>query len=168
MLISLFGTGNIASISSFDPNWVRCFISTFSPFVMTVLIVMKLVMPILYLTCCLKALNVITKVRYFECQLIAVSHFPFLFFQIKVQKLFIMILVICDVMCLNFLFLVKNRGSWLDIGTSISHFVIMEATVLVLSLLYVVATVLTTLTFNSKHEGINMNNLPLLSKSSLD
>lgn len=78
-----------------------------------------------------------------------------------------MILIICDVMCLNFLFLVKNRGSWLDIGTSISHFVIMETTVLVLSVLYIVATVLTTLSFNHKNERTE-NNLPLLSKSSLD
>uniref|UniRef100_A0A336N1E4 GPI ethanolamine phosphate transferase 1 n=1 Tax=Culicoides sonorensis TaxID=179676 RepID=A0A336N1E4_CULSO len=147
LLISLFGTGNIASISSFDPNWVRCYISTFSPFLMTILIILKLVMPILYLTCCLKALNVITK--------------------IKVQKLFIMILIICDVMCLNFLFLVKNRGSWLDIGSSISHFVIMETTVLVLSLLYVVATLLTTLSISGARK-INENNLPLLSKSSVD
>ncbi|XP_063700106.1 GPI ethanolamine phosphate transferase 1-like [Culicoides brevitarsis] len=148
LLIALFGTGNIASISSFDPNWVRCYISTFSPFLMTILIILKLVMPILYLTCCLKALNVITK--------------------IKVQKLFIMILIICDVMCLNFLFLVKNRGSWLDIGTSISHFVIMEATVLVLSLLYVVATILTTFSLHNAKNIRSINNLPLLSKSSLD
>lgn len=47
-------------------------------------------------------------------------------------------------MCLNFLFLVKNTGSWLEIGTSISHFVIMETTVVVLCLVQVVAKFLTT------------------------
>lgn len=47
-------------------------------------------------------------------------------------------------MCLNFLFLVKNTGSWLEIGTSISHFVIMESTVVVLCLLQVIAKFLTT------------------------
>lgn len=70
-------------------------------------------------------------------------------------------------MCMNFLFLVKNRGSWLDIGTSISHFVIMEATILVLSLLYVVATVLTTVSLTDKKDRVE-NNLPILSKTSLD
>lgn len=46
-------------------------------------------------------------------------------------------------MCLNFLFLVKNTGSWLEIGTSISHFVIMESTVVVLCVLQIVAKFLT-------------------------
>lgn len=52
-------------------------------------------------------------------------------------------------MCLNFLFLVKNTGSWLEIGTSISHFVIMEATVVVLCLLQVIAKFLTTFQLQS-------------------
>jgi GPI ethanolamine phosphate transferase 1 len=52
-------------------------------------------------------------------------------------------LIICDIMRLNFLFLVKNKGSWLDIGTSLSHFVIMEVTVIVLIIFYVIAQLLT-------------------------
>lgn len=47
-------------------------------------------------------------------------------------------------MCLNFLFLVKNTGSWLEIGTSISHFIIMDVTVVVLCLIQIVAKFLTT------------------------
>lgn len=49
----------------------------------------------------------------------------------------------CDIMCLNFLFLVKNTGSWLEIGTSISHFVIMEVTIVVLCILQIIAKFLT-------------------------
>lgn len=60
------------------------------------------------------------------------------------EKMFTIILIICDTMCLIFLYLVTNKGSWLEIGSSISHFVIMESTILILFLLYSVATLLTT------------------------
>jgi GPI ethanolamine phosphate transferase 1 len=62
LLISFFGTGNIASISSFDPNWVRCYVTTFSPFLMAGLIILKLMLPLFVLVCVLKALEIITKV----------------------------------------------------------------------------------------------------------
>lgn len=65
-------------------------------------------------------------------------------FQIPLDKFFIIILLCCDIMCLNFLFLVKNTGSWLEIGTSISHFVIMDVTVVVLCLIQIFAKFLTT------------------------
>ena len=29
LMISFFGTGNMATVSSFDPNWVRCLVTTF-------------------------------------------------------------------------------------------------------------------------------------------
>uniref|UniRef100_A0A8D8AML3 GPI ethanolamine phosphate transferase 1 n=1 Tax=Culex pipiens TaxID=7175 RepID=A0A8D8AML3_CULPI len=116
MLMAFFGTGNMATVSSFDPNWVRFFISTFSPFTMMILVVLKMLIPIFILVCTLKSLQIIT--------------------QVKSQTLFLIILVICDIMSLNFFYLVKNKGSWLDIGTSISHFVIMQCTTIFLTFLY--------------------------------
>lgn len=123
LMISFFGTGNMATISSFDPNWVRCLVKTFSPFLMTALIIIKLAIPIILLMCGYRAIHVALRV--------------------DAKKIFFMMLVICDIMCLNFLFLVKNKGSWLDIGTSLSHFVIMEATTLVLIVFYALAQFLT-------------------------
>ncbi|TMW41089.1 hypothetical protein DOY81_013832, partial [Sarcophaga bullata] len=97
---SFFGTGNMASINSFDPNIIRCFLTTFSPFVIMFLL-----------------------------------HFCLISFGLpKSRQIFICLLLICDVMGLNFLFLVKNQGSWLEIGSSISHFVIMQVTTLILLL----------------------------------
>uniref|UniRef100_A0A182M7J9 GPI ethanolamine phosphate transferase 1 n=1 Tax=Anopheles culicifacies TaxID=139723 RepID=A0A182M7J9_9DIPT len=62
LLASFFGTGNLATVSSFDPNWVRCFVTTFSPFTMMGLIVLKLLIPVLLLVCVLKAMGIICSV----------------------------------------------------------------------------------------------------------
>ncbi|RMZ76680.1 hypothetical protein DV738_g4830, partial [Chaetothyriales sp. CBS 135597] len=40
------------------------------------------------------------------------------------SALFMVVMAISDVMTLNFFWMVKDEGSWLDIGTTISHFVI--------------------------------------------
>lgn len=153
VLVSFFGTGNIASISSFDPNWVRCFVSTFAPFLMASLIILKLLTPILLAMCAVRQIQSITKVLWIEiikvffCWEISI-HFDGIFVvsllcQIPLDEFFIIILLCCDIMCLNFLFLVKNTGSWLEIGTSISHFVIMESTIVVLCFLQLIAGFLT-------------------------
>ncbi|XP_053966376.1 GPI ethanolamine phosphate transferase 1 [Anastrepha ludens] len=111
-LFSFFGTGNIASVSSFDPNIVRCFLGTFSPFLIMALVILKLIIPVV--------LN------------ISIIFGMSTFARTNEQTIFVCLMLICDVMGLNFLFLVRNEGSWLEIGTSISHFVIMEVTTLVL------------------------------------
>ncbi|EDW32204.1 GL10558 [Drosophila persimilis] len=119
---SLFGSGNIASISSFDPNIARCFLSTFLPFIIMGLVLLKLLLPVV--------LNLSIVYTHCECA------------REQEQRIFICLLIICDIMGLNFLFLVRNQGSWMDIGSSISHFVIMEVTTLVLLLLSYVAKLL--------------------------
>ncbi|XP_065369978.1 GPI ethanolamine phosphate transferase 1 [Calliphora vicina] len=111
---SFFGTGNIASVSSFDPNIIRCFLATFSPFVIMFLVILKLIIPILLIISIIFALAPLA--LQYE------------------RQIFICLLIVCDVMGLNFLFLVKNQGSWLEIGSSISHFVIMQVTTVVLVL----------------------------------
>jgi phosphatidylinositol glycan class N len=63
--------------------------------------------------------------------------------QMPAERMFVIVLIYCDVMGLHFLYAVTNRGSWLEIGTSVSHFVIMEATVLFLASLYYVARIYT-------------------------
>lgn len=47
-----------------------------------------------------------------------------------------------NIMGLHFLFLIKNTGSWLDIGMSISHYVIVQSLALFLLLMYGLAGLL--------------------------
>ncbi|XP_004522544.1 GPI ethanolamine phosphate transferase 1 [Ceratitis capitata] len=129
-LFSFFGTGNIASVSSFDTNIVLCLLSTFAPFIIMCLVILKLIIPVV--------LN------------ISIIFGMSIFARANEQALFICLMLICDVMGLNFLFLVRNEGSWLEIGTSISHFVIMEVTTVVLVIFTYFAKLL--LRLNEKSE----------------
>jgi len=63
-------------------------------------------------------------------------------------------------MGLHFLHLVTNQGSWLDIGTSISHYVIVQTTVLFLVLLYGLARVLTNFSLWSLQEAYGCRHSP--------
>ncbi|XP_060585515.1 GPI ethanolamine phosphate transferase 1-like [Ruditapes philippinarum] len=123
ILTGFFGTGNIASINSFDPSSVLCFVSVFSPFVMGALLLFKVVVPFVLVTCTLQAVHTITQV-------------PF-------QGLLMIILLMSDCMAVHFFFLVQDYGSWLDIGTSISHYIIVMCMIIFTKLLYGVSHLLT-------------------------
>ncbi|PFX32592.1 GPI ethanolamine phosphate transferase 1 [Stylophora pistillata] len=112
IVVAFFGTGNIASINSFDPASVYCFLTVFSPFVMGSLLLCKVLIPFVIVTCAFDAIHVVLS--------------------IPVQSLVLVVLVMTDLMGLHFFFLVQDSGSWLDIGTSISHFVIMMAFIIFL------------------------------------
>jgi len=77
----------------------------------------------------------------------------FCFLQAPTGKLFFIVLIFSDAMGLHFLHLVTNQGSWLDIGTSISHYVIVQITVLFLVMLYGLARVLTSFSLWSLQEA---------------
>lgn len=51
-------------------------------------------------------------------------------------------LAMSNMMGLHFLFLIKNTGSWLDIGMSISHYVIVQSLALFLLLMFGLARLL--------------------------
>merc|ERR1712179_822403 len=44
---SFFGTGNVASLNSFDVKSIQCLISVFSPFIMGGLLLVKVIIPFL-------------------------------------------------------------------------------------------------------------------------
>ncbi|XP_044733574.1 GPI ethanolamine phosphate transferase 1-like [Chrysoperla carnea] len=56
-------------------------------------------------------------------------------------------LIYCDFIGIHFLFFVTNEGSWLDIGLSISYFILFETATLVILMLYVFVYVYTKYSF---------------------
>ena len=125
-ILSFFGVGNIASINTFDPATVYCFLTVFSPFVMGALILWKMVIPFIFVSC---VFNTIV-----SC------------LQRSLKTNVLLMLIMSDVMGLNFFFLVRDSGSWLEIGMSISHYVIMMTMIIGIVVLIGVARLLTGVT----------------------
>ncbi|KAK4311784.1 hypothetical protein Pmani_016741 [Petrolisthes manimaculis] len=124
IILAFFGTGNIASVNSFDPSFVYCFVTVFSPFIMGALLLFKIIIPFLLVTCFFHAI----------CTLI----------KVPTRALFYVFLAMSDFMALHFFFLIRTEGSWLDIGTSLSHYIITMATTLFIIILLFLAKFLTT------------------------
>ncbi|KAI9326126.1 Phosphatidylinositolglycan class N-domain-containing protein [Obelidium mucronatum] len=102
--VAFFGTGNIASVSSFSIESVYRFMTVFNPVIMGALLIVKILVPFFLLSA---VFGVISR----SIRLPAFS-------------LFLLVLSTTDIMTLNFFFLVRDDGSWLEIGTTISHFII--------------------------------------------
>ncbi|TID20503.1 GPI ethanolamine phosphate transferase 1 [Venturia nashicola] len=104
---AFFSTGNIASISSFSLDAVYRLIPVFDPFSQGALLVVKIIVPFAILSANLGILN----------RRLGVPP----------SSLFMIVMAIGDVMTIRFFWMVRDEGSWLDIGTSISHFCISSA-----------------------------------------
>lgn len=121
--IAFFGTGNFASIASFEISSVYRFITIFSPFLMAALLIFKLLVPFVLVICTFTAITRLIRVPLLGC--------------------YFLVIICSDVMTIHFFFLVRNTGSWMEIGNSISHFGIMSAQVVFVLLLFAVTSVYT-------------------------
>ncbi|KAJ2339473.1 Glycosyl phosphatidyl inositol anchor synthesis, partial [Coemansia sp. RSA 2618] len=119
--VAFFGTGNVASLASFSIDSVYRLITIFDPFLMSALLLFKIFIPFFLVSAVFGVLN-----RSLELP-------PF--------SLFLFVLSTTDVMTVNFFFLVRDDGSWLDIGMSISHFCISGLFVLFTIVLFVLSHV---------------------------
>lgn len=121
--VAFFGTGNFASIASFEISSVYRFITIFSPFVMAALLIFKLLIPFMLVTCTFSSLTKVIRVPLLGC--------------------YFLVILCSDVMTIHFFFLVRNTGSWMEIGNSISHFGIMSAQVVFVLMLFALTNVYT-------------------------
>ncbi|KAI0043261.1 alkaline phosphatase-like protein [Auriscalpium vulgare] len=102
--VGFFGTGNVASISSFYLEPVYRLVPIFNPFLMASLLIYKILAPYVILSASFATLNARLGMPPFALYLVA--------------------LTLTDGMTLTFFFTVTDTGSWLQIGQSISHFCI--------------------------------------------
>lgn len=114
--VGFFGTGNVASISSFYLEPVYRLVPVFNPFLMTILLLYKILIPFLAIAVTFAELN--RRLR------------------LPPSSLLLMAMGMSDVLALAFFFLVRDEGSWLDIGQSISHFSIASLLIVFMSALF--------------------------------
>ncbi|KAI3402246.1 hypothetical protein diail_175 [Diaporthe ilicicola] len=101
---AFFSTGNVASVSSFSLESVTRLVPIFDPFSQGMLLILKLMIPFALVSANLGILN----------KRIGVAP----------SALFMVVMAISDILTLYFFWVVKDEGSWLEIGSTISHFVI--------------------------------------------
>jgi GPI ethanolamine phosphate transferase 1 len=101
---AFFSTGNVASISSFSLESVNRLFPVFDPFSQGALLMFKLMIPFALISANLGILN----------QRLGVAP----------SALFMVVLTVSDVLTLYFFWVVRDEGSWLEIGSTISHFAI--------------------------------------------
>ncbi|XP_075973265.1 phosphatidylinositol glycan anchor biosynthesis class N [Anticarsia gemmatalis] len=129
IILAFFGTGNIASLNSFEVRWVTCFITSFQPFIITALILLKTLAPFLSVACSFRGVQHLTKA--------------------PTGYLNIIVLIYSNFMGIQLLYNVKNTGSWLEIGTSISQFVIVQVITLFIVIINLIAKLLTDISIHS-------------------
>jgi phosphatidylinositol glycan class N len=101
---AFFSTGNVASVSSFSLESVQRIVPVFDPFSQGALLIIKLMVPFALISANLGILN----------KRLGVAP----------SALFMVVMAISDFLTLHFFWVVKDEGSWLEIGSTISHFVI--------------------------------------------
>ncbi|CAK7269396.1 Glycosyl phosphatidyl inositol anchor synthesis [Sporothrix epigloea] len=101
---AFFSASNVASVSSFSLESVQRLVPIFDPVSQGALLTIKLLVPFALISANLGILNMRLGVA------------P--------SALFMAVMAISDVLTLYFFWVVKDEGSWLEIGSTISHFVI--------------------------------------------
>ncbi|KAI9267946.1 Phosphatidylinositolglycan class N-domain-containing protein [Phascolomyces articulosus] len=120
--VAFFGTGNVASLGSFSLESVYRFVTIFDPFMMGTLLIIKILVPFFVVSAVLGVISTSLDLQ------------PF--------SLFLAVMTVSDVQTINFFYFVSDYGSWLEIGTSISHFCIAELFIIFSIILFLLSRLL--------------------------
>lgn len=101
---AFFSTGNIASISSFSLDAVLRLIPVFDPFSQSALLILKILAPFALVSA---NLGILTKKL-----------------RLRAGALFTLVMGMSDYLTFRFFWAVKDEGSWLEIGESVTVFVL--------------------------------------------
>ncbi|KAB8228299.1 GPI ethanolamine phosphate transferase 1 [Aspergillus alliaceus] len=101
---AFFSTGNIASISSFSLDAVLRLIPVFEPFSQSALLILKILAPFVLVSV---NLGILTRSL-----------------RLRPGALFVLVVAASDYLTLRFFWRVRDEGSWLEIGESITVFVL--------------------------------------------
>jgi len=118
---AFFGTGNIASVSHFQLSSVYRFTTVFSPLLMGALLAIKIFLPIAFVACTFTAILKVNRMH------------P--------MPIYFVLVAVADIGVLQFFLDVRNTGTWLEIGNSISHFAIASLYIVVLPVIFMLAQV---------------------------
>ena len=129
--VGFFGTGNVASISSFYLSPVYRLVPIFNPFLMATLLLLKILVPFLILNAVFSLLatsrpldsSATTSKTIDRGFKLLGNTAPGGLGLDSALSLVFGAGIAADVLALNFLFAVKSEGSWLEIGQTITHFV---------------------------------------------
>ncbi|PFH55192.1 hypothetical protein XA68_10465 [Ophiocordyceps unilateralis] len=121
---AFFSTGNVASVSSFSLESVYRLVPIFDPLSQGALLILKLMIPFALMSANLGVLN----------KKLGVAP----------SALFMVVMAASDVLTLYFFWVVRDEGSWLEIGSTISHFAIASLLCVFIAFLEGISVIFTT------------------------